>query len=875
MLTVTPTLPPAVSAPLGSSLLVPLSATASAGSHGLSGWLLSWGDGTTPDALPADATLASHAYSQVGDYCLTATASDDGADGPAAASEMIPATVCDPVPWVGGCGPGGVDVGSAYTLYLGFHDVGCDPVQQWLVGWGDDGVQQSFTPDACGNFDPFTHVYSRPGGYCVNFTAVSDGTCYPACSAVGVEVDGSAPCVVLDGERPCGSPGCDPCCSGGAELQEGSTYSLYASFYAPDGETGDGDWLVQWGDGSSDVYCDPYCDAGSAATFSHVYAEPGCYAVTASTDSLGGFCGAYCGVVSGTTYVVVDEAPITAYLYGPSSVDPNATLWLSPIYCDPGGDRPWGWDVSWGDGAYESVGGDPGCLSHTYSQSGDYSVTATAFGEDGVAPAGPLSVHINDVQASAWACGACSAVDQGACYVLYAGFCDPAGDPAEDFFVSWGDGFSDDYPVPAGANMGDNPNGSGGNFGHTYSEPGCYCVTLNVPYERGCATCQAQVEVDPAAPYLYAATDAPSSPDGLGSELTEGSAYDFCAGFSGAGAGHVQQWLLNWGDGFTESFCGDPNCGGVGDWPTFCHTYCEPGCYFPVATAVTAYGSYCDPASYVQVDEAMPAPTPTAPAPSTRTCRTTCSSPSATPAATTPAGGTSSGATTPPTTTPPPTATPPTSATPTAGRATTASPPPPPTKTAPTPPPPTSPSTAQCRPSPPPPPSSPSPPPPPRPPCSPGRPRPPGPTTRRSSPTRSTAAISSPAPPPAPPPSRTAASPRPATTPTPSSPSTPPTGSHRPATPSPRPPPPRRTTPRRRACRGRRRPGRPPTARSRSVGPPPATTSASSATRWTRRPRRTTPARPSWWARRPRPASPSAAWTPLRATRSSSRRTTR
>src|SRR5439155_14035161 len=163
-------------------------------------------------------------------------------------------------------GNASVDERSPYTLNLGaVTDPGQDTVSSYVVHWGD-GYSSTYAT----NGDK-THTYADgPNTYPIRVELVNeDGTFTNAANAFSVDVHNVAPTIAI---------------SGAASVDEGSSYSLTLGAVTDPGQDTVADYLVHWGDGSSDTY-------HSTGVKTHTYADgPSDHAVTVDlTDEDGTF----------------------------------------------------------------------------------------------------------------------------------------------------------------------------------------------------------------------------------------------------------------------------------------------------------------------------------------------------------------------------------------------------------------------------------------------------------------------------------------------------------------------------------------------------------------------------------------------------------
>lgn len=164
--------------------------------------------------------------------------------------------------------------------------------------------------------------------------------------------------------------------SGDATVAEGATYSLTLGAVTDPGTDTVTDYIVHWGDGTSDTYT-------SAGVKTHTYADgPNNYSITVDLKDEDGT-----HANAGSLAVTVNDVAPTIALMGTTAVNKLApyTLQLGAI-TDPGVDTVTSYRVNWGDGASTGfVAGAPSgqMLQHVYAVGGvNRTITVDLYDED-------------------------------------------------------------------------------------------------------------------------------------------------------------------------------------------------------------------------------------------------------------------------------------------------------------------------------------------------------------------------------------------------------------------------------------------------------------------------------------------------------------
>ncbi len=177
--------------------------------------------------------------------------------------------------------------------------------------------------------------------------------------------------------------------SGAAEVDEGSTYTLTLGAVTDPGTDTVSQYIVHWGDGTSDTYA-------TAGDVTHVYADGD--ATPTITVDLVDEDGTYEDVAA--LSITVNNVAPTVDLAGDPDVDLGSpyTLNLSNLV-DPGDDTVDEYIIDWGDGNSQTVNSF-GDVDHAYAAPGDYTISVDIVDEDGTfEDVASLDMMVNDVAA--------------------------------------------------------------------------------------------------------------------------------------------------------------------------------------------------------------------------------------------------------------------------------------------------------------------------------------------------------------------------------------------------------------------------------------------------------------------------------------------
>ena len=186
----------------------------------------------TYEVAPQPSNTHNCSYDDDGNFTVKVRVTDDD-EGSATDSTSV--VVANVVPTIAISGAANVNEGSLYTLTLGaVTDPGADTIQQYIVHWGD-GSSDIYTTTG-----DKTHTYADgPDDHQVTVNLVDeDGTHADAANDHLVHVNNVVPTIAI---------------SGAANVNEGSLYTLTLGAVTDPGADTIQQYIVHWGDGSSDI----------------------------------------------------------------------------------------------------------------------------------------------------------------------------------------------------------------------------------------------------------------------------------------------------------------------------------------------------------------------------------------------------------------------------------------------------------------------------------------------------------------------------------------------------------------------------------------------------------------------------------------------
>jgi len=335
---------------------------------------LTWnfGDGQTrtdPVAAGEVTRVATHAYADSGTYTVSVTATDSHG---ATATAMVTVISTSAAPVVSfGPLPTPVVAGTAANFTATAVDP--SPANQqagfsWTFSWGD-----GTTTPATGQTAAASHAWASAGTYTVSIVATNaDGvTSLPV--SVEVVVEASATGITLSA-----APDTQT-------LDEGGTAAFTAVFASIAGASVD-QIVVDYGDGQSDVLVSP----ANPAQITHPYVDSGSYTVqllASGSDGTTATASVTATVDNVAPTAGIDAPPTDAAEGNPVTLSGQAT---DPSPADTAAGFTWTW--SWGDGSSDTSGPDS-MVSHTWYDTGEYTVTLVVTDRDGAASA-PATVQV-------------------------------------------------------------------------------------------------------------------------------------------------------------------------------------------------------------------------------------------------------------------------------------------------------------------------------------------------------------------------------------------------------------------------------------------------------------------------------------------------
>ncbi|WP_161569337.1 PKD domain-containing protein [Halapricum salinum] len=324
------------------------------------------GDSTTDATGPTP----SYTYTAAGSYTVTLTVSDDAGNTD---TDTLTVTVGDTTPPTAEAGPDQtVDEGSTINFdgSSSSDNVGIDSYEWDLDGDG--------TVDATGTTSSYT--YADPGTYTVSLT-VSDANGNTDTDTLTVTVEDTiAPSAEAGPNR---------------TVMEETAVSFDGSGSTDNGNIASYEWDVD-DDGTVEA---------TGVTPSYTYVNPGTYTVTLTVTDGGG------NTDTDTLTVTVDDVTGPTAEAGPDQTvsEDTSVTFDGTASSDNVGITSYEWDVD-GDGTYETTGET---ASHTYADTGTYTVTLRVTDDAGNTDTDTLTVSVVDTTPPTAEAGPDQSVEEG------------------------------------------------------------------------------------------------------------------------------------------------------------------------------------------------------------------------------------------------------------------------------------------------------------------------------------------------------------------------------------------------------------------------------------------------------------------------------
>ncbi len=483
-----------------------------------------FGDGSEQLTVESEDLPVSHTYTDNGDYIATLTVTDSSGT---TASNTLDVTVNNTNPVITDITDDLIiNEGDTASLNVAAVDAGDDLITYaWDFGDGSETLMG----------ENVEHIFADNGLYEASVT-VTDEDGESTTQSLSITVKNVVPII-------------DPWSDETAT--EGDTIELVASF----SDRGILDThTIAWDFGDGNTTSD-------TLTPSHVYADDGIYEVTLTiTDNDGA------STSSSINVTVNNAAPAIASLTGDTEVNEGAAANFSASATDPGDDElSYTWDF--GDGE-TATGTD---VTHTFTQNGVYTVTATVTDDNGASTNSTLEVTVNNIAPVIKSLTGDIEVNEGD----VANFSAIAIDSGNDELTYTWD-FGDDSEAVTGTDVN-----------HVFIDNGDYTVTLTVTDSDGASTSQTlDVAVNNVAPIVEVGSDKTSD---------EGSPVQFNATFSDPGITDTHTIAWNFGDGNTVTDTLDPT-----------HVYTDNGEYDVSLTVTDNRGASTTSTLKVRVNNVTP-----------------------------------------------------------------------------------------------------------------------------------------------------------------------------------------------------------------------------------------------------------------------------
>ena len=484
-----------------------------------------WGDLSPKTTLNLVAGVSSfttspHTYVNAGDFTVTATVADN-AGASATATSSVSVHQANQAPSIASLNLTTGAEGGSSSLALTFADADAADTHTVSVDWADGATSDSGTLTSTVSTFGASHVYADTGTYSVVLT-LADSASHTVTASASVAPTNVAPVV--------GTLSLSP-----TSVVDHQTLTVSGTFTDP-GTADTFALTLDWGDGMSSSQS---LAAGTRSfSDSHAYTAAGSVTITATVadHDLGKSSASADLVVLPSNHAPADLAvQATAVFEGGSST-------LSVSFTDAEASDSHTVAIIWGDGGTDSValgsGASSASASHTYLDSGTYTVAVTVTDGGGLRVAGGTTVTAMNVSPSLSSLTfSPSSVTDHQTVTVSGTFSDPGTLDTYTVRFAWGDGSTSPDSLAAGSRSF---SGS-----HSYVTSGTYDVIVTVTdRDNGVGTQDAFLVV----------TAHNTVPSGLVLDPSvAGANVTINGGFDDPDALDTHSLTLTWGDGATTT----------------------------------------------------------------------------------------------------------------------------------------------------------------------------------------------------------------------------------------------------------------------------------------------------------------------------------
>ena len=518
-----------------------------------------WGDGspTATKNLAAGVysfTSDAYTYTGVGNFTVTATVTDN-AGASATATSSVSVHQPNQAPSVASFGVTAGSEGGNSDLALTFADVDASDTHTVTVAWGDGSTSDPVVLSSDVTTFAASHVYADTGNYSVVLT-LADSAGHTVTANASVSPTNVAPVV--------GSLSLLP-----SSVVDHQTLTVSGTFTDP-GTADTFTLTIDWGDATS--WTDSLAAGVRAFSATHAYDAAGPFTIKATVADRDN------GRSSSSTSLVVlpsNHAPADLAVQATAVLEGDATT-LNVSFTDAEASDTHTVAITWGDGSTENVSLAAGTTStsrtHTYLETGTYTVAVTVTDAGGMSVAGGTTVTAVNVGPSlASLVLTPSSVTDHQTLTVSGTFSDPGTADTFTLTVAWGDGSTSTDSLVAGARSF--------SASHEYATAGMYDLIVTVTdRDNGAGTQVASVAV----------TARNTAPSGLSlSSNVTGLSATVSGAFTDPDANDTHNVSLAWGDGTTTQWtlaAGVTSFSGT-------HTYASAGTFTVTATVTDAAGA--------------------------------------------------------------------------------------------------------------------------------------------------------------------------------------------------------------------------------------------------------------------------------------------